>query len=62
MTDACRSCSGVPALSGCTIEGPVETVDIMPTLAAMIGLDVALRVRWTANVSRGAPAVVCPSH
>ena len=50
-----------PGFIGSTIEGPVETVDIMPTLAAMIGLDVPAG-SVDGHCLEGAPAVVCPPH
>ncbi len=40
MTAACRSCSGGHAAHSNDRPEAVETADIMPTLAAMIGLPV----------------------
>ena len=45
-----------------TVERPVETTDIMPTLAAMIGLDARCRVRSTAIASRALRRSLCPSR
>ena len=40
MTGACRSCSGAGAWPPADRAEAIETVDIMPTLAASIGLAV----------------------
>ena len=40
MTAACRSCSGARACARNDRPEAVETVDIMPTLAAMLGLPI----------------------
>ena len=45
---------------GATVETPVETTDIMPTLAAMIGLPVAAG-SIDGHCLAGVPGVVCRS-
>ncbi|MEO8455842.1 MAG: alkaline phosphatase family protein [Sphingomicrobium sp.] len=50
-----------PVRVGTTVDAPADTVDIMPTLAAMIGLPLALG-SVDGHCLDGAPGVVCPSH
>jgi predicted AlkP superfamily pyrophosphatase or phosphodiesterase len=49
-----------PVRSGASVEGPVETTDIMPTLAAMIGLAVAPG-SIDGRCLDGVADVVCPT-
>ena len=50
-----------PGIIGRTVEDPVETVDIMPTLAAMIGLELAPG-SIDGHCLEGLPASACPSR
>ena len=49
-----------PGVAASSVERPVETVDIMPTLAAMIGLPLAPN-SIDGECLAGVPAVVCPA-
>jgi predicted AlkP superfamily pyrophosphatase or phosphodiesterase len=50
-----------PGSTGTSIEAPVDTVDIMPTLAAMIGLQLAPG-SIDGHCLEGASAMLCPSR